>query len=59
MQVDSADWVHLHPEGFFDASPEAMDVLASGYYADEFASLKDKYWVPGLWEKVMKGKRIP
>ncbi|MCF8434805.1 MAG: caspase family protein [Crocinitomicaceae bacterium] len=54
-------WVHLHPSGLFDASPEAMELMywTKGLEVIEFAQLKDRYWVPGLWEKVMKGEALP
>jgi WD40 repeat protein len=54
-------WLHLHPSGLFDASPEAMELMywTKGLEVIEFAQLKDRYWVPGLWEKVMKGEALP
>lgn len=54
-------WLHLHPSGLFDASPEAMELMywTKGLEVIEFAQLKDRYWVPGLWEKVMKGESLP
>ena len=54
-------WVHLHPSGLFDASPEAMELMywTKGLEVIEFAQLKDRYWLPGLWEKVMKGEPLP
>ena len=58
---DPNKWVHLHPSGLFDASPEAMELMywTKGLEVIEFAQLKDRYWVPGLWEKVMKGEPLP
>lgn len=58
---DPKKWVHLHPSGLFDASPEAMELMywTKGLEVIEFAQLKDRYWVPGLWEKVMKGETLP
>ncbi|MFN5910211.1 MAG: caspase domain-containing protein, partial [Bacteroidota bacterium] len=54
-------WVHIHPSGLFDASPQAMELMywTKGLEVIEFAQLKDRYWVPGLWEKVMKGEPLP
>ncbi len=54
-------WVHIHPSGFFDASPEAMELMywTKGLEIIEFSQLKDRYWLPGLWEKVMKGEKLP
>ncbi|MDA9206945.1 caspase family protein [Crocinitomicaceae bacterium] len=58
---DPNKWVHLHPSGLFDASPEAMKLM---YWVKdceiiEFSQLKDRYWLPGLWGKVMSGKELP
>ena len=54
-------WVHLTPDGFFDASPEAMDLMywTKGLEIIEFSQLKDRFWIPGLWEKVMKNEQLP
>jgi len=54
------DWVTVHPSGLFDASPGAMEHL---YFVQdeeiiELDSLKDKYYEPGLWEKVMSGEPL-
>lgn len=58
---DANKWVHLTPGGFFDASPEAMELMywVKGVEIIEFSQLKDRYWIPGLWEKVMKGETLP
>ncbi|MFD0797191.1 caspase family protein [Maribacter chungangensis] len=58
---DPNKWVHLHPSGLFDASPEAMELMywTKGLEVIEFSQLKDRYWLPGLWEKVMKGEKLP
>ena len=53
--------MHLHPSGLFDASPEAIKLM---YWVKdceiiEFSQLKDRYWLPGLWGKVMSGKELP
>ena len=54
-------WVHIHPSGYFDASPEAMELMywTKGLDIIEFSQLKDRYWLPGLWEKVMNGEELP
>jgi len=54
-------WVHLHDSSLFDASPEAMEMMywTKGLEVIEFSQLKDRYWLPGLWEKVMKRKKLP
>ena len=58
---DPNKWVHIHPSGLFDASTEAMDMMywTKGLEVIEFSQLKDRYWLPGLWEKVMSGKELP
>ena len=58
---DPNKWVHIHPSGLFDASSEAMDMMywTKGLEVIEFSQLKDRYWLPGLWEKVMSGKELP
>ncbi|WP_460218573.1 WD40 domain-containing protein [Psychroserpens sp. MEBiC05023] len=57
-------WVHLHPSGLFDASPEAMKLMywTKGLDIIEFEQIKEFYWEPGLWEKVMNNlplKEVP
>lgn len=61
FDTDPNKWVHLHSSGLFDASPEAMELMywTKGLEVIEFAQLKDRYWLPGLWEKVMKGEALP
>ncbi|MDC0105954.1 caspase family protein, partial [Bacteroidia bacterium] len=58
---DPNKWIDLHPSGLFDASPEAMDMMywTKGLEVIEFSQLKDRYWLPGLWEKVISGKPLP
>jgi WD40 repeat protein len=58
--IGSNDWVVLHPSGLFDTSPGAMEHL---YFVQdeeiiELDSLKDKYYEPGLWEKIMSGEPL-
>ena len=54
------DWALIHPSGLFDATPGAMEKMyyVQGLDIIEFEQLKDKYWEPGLYEKVMKGERL-
>ncbi|MFN5910226.1 MAG: hypothetical protein ACK45H_02725, partial [Bacteroidota bacterium] len=51
FESDPNKWVHIHPSGLFDASPQAMELMywTKGLEVIEFAQLKDRYWVPGLW----------
>ncbi|MGJ8685129.1 MAG: caspase family protein [Nonlabens sp.] len=57
---DPNKWVHLHPSGLFDASPEAMELMywTKGLEVIEFSQLKEKYYMPGLWEKVLKDEYL-
>lgn len=61
LDNDPKKWVHLHPSGLFDASPEAMKLMywTKGLEVIDFSQLKDRYWLPGLWGKVMKGEKLP
>jgi WD40 repeat protein len=61
VAIDSADWVVLHPSGLFDASPGALEKM---YYVqgDEIISLsqlKERFFEPGLWAKVMGYNKDP
>lgn len=58
---DPNKWVHIYPSGLFDASPEAMELMywTKGLEVIEFEQLKDRYWVPGLWKKVMNNEPLP
>tara|TARA_R110002050_G_scaffold123183_2_gene241829 strand:- start:269 stop:3700 length:3432 start_codon:yes stop_codon:yes gene_type:complete len=57
---DPKKWVHIHPSGLFDASAEAMEMMywTKGLEVIDFSQLKEKYYMPGLWEKVMKGEYL-
>lgn len=61
LDRDTSKWVHLHPSGLFDASPEAMEMLywTKGLEVIDFDNWKDRYWKPGLWEKVITGEFKP
>lgn len=58
--IDSANWVVTHPSGLFDASPGAMDKLyfVQGLDIIDFNQLKERYYEPGLWKKVMAGEEL-
>lgn len=58
--IDSTDWCVIHPSGLFDATPGAMEKMyyIQGLDRIEFGQLKDKYWEPGLFEKVMTGEQL-
>ncbi len=60
VAVDSTDWVVTHPSGLFDASPGAMGKLyfVQGLDIIDFNQLKERYYEPGLWKKVMAGEEL-
>ncbi len=60
IRVDSADWVMTSPSGLFDASPGAMDKLyfVQGFDVIEFSQLKERYYEPGLWKKIITGESL-
>ncbi|WP_136464910.1 caspase family protein [Flagellimonas onchidii] len=57
---DPNKWLHLHPGGLFDASPEAMKLMYYTYGLEvlEFQQLKELYWEPDLWPKVMNNEPL-
>lgn len=56
FDIGEKDWVVTHPSGLFDASEGAMSQLyfVQGLDMIEFGQLKDRYYEPGLWKKVMR-----
>ena len=58
---DPNKWVHIHPSGLFDASESAMEMMywIKGEEIIDFSQLKDRYWLPGLWQKVMLNQSLP
>ena len=59
INIDDEDWIALTPEGLFDASPGAMNLMHYiVYYEDtyeviELEQLKARYYEPGLLQKVL------
>lgn len=55
MAIDSTDNIIMHTSGLFDASPAAMKQMF--WMADnnviELEQVKERYWEPGLWEKII------
>jgi hypothetical protein len=55
----TADWVVINPDGFFDASPGAIDELYFTLFDNnlweviELEQLKERYYEPGLLSKVL------
>jgi hypothetical protein len=58
--LDSVNWAVTTPNGLFDASPGAMEKMyfVQGLEIIEFKQLKDIYYEPGLWKKVMEGEKL-
>ena len=58
---DPKKWVHIHSSGLFDASPEAMEMMywVKGFEVIEFSQLKDRYWLPDLWKKILLSETLP
>lgn len=52
--------VTLHPSGLFDATEEAMELMywIRGTETIGFEQLRDRFWEPGLWQKVMRGETL-
>ncbi|MFY0644615.1 MAG: caspase family protein [Bacteroidia bacterium] len=59
--LEDGGWVHLASNGFFDASPGAMEKMywLQGKDVIDFDQLKHRYWIPGLAEKIMNGEALP
>ena len=55
VPLDSSDWAVTTPEGLFDASPGAMNRMyyVQGLEVIDLAQLKDRYYEPGLFARVM------
>ncbi|MCB9080250.1 MAG: hypothetical protein H6555_00895 [Lewinellaceae bacterium] len=61
VALDSVDWVALAPNGQFDASPGAMDLmyyLVGGEVVD-LDQLKERYYEPGLLAKLLNNLNEP
>ena len=60
MKVGRSDWIVLGPDGLFDASPGAMELMyyvvpygKDEYEVIELEQLKTRYYEPGLLQKVL------
>lgn len=60
LTLNNTDWVITHPSGLFDASPGAMEKMywIQDMQTIDFSQLKDRYYEPGLWEKIMKDESL-
>jgi WD40 repeat protein len=55
IAVDSTDWVVVSPTGLFDATPGAMQLMyyVRGLDVIDLGQLKERYYEPNLWSKLM------
>jgi WD40 repeat protein len=55
--LQNDETVTLAPNGLFDATSGAMSLMywIKGDEIIDFEQLKDRYWEPGLWHKIMDG----
>ena len=53
--IAHSDWAVMHPSGLFDASHGAMDKMyyLVGQEVIELEQLKERYYEPGLYQKVL------
>jgi len=53
--VDSIDWLLVTPQGLFDATPGGMDYIqfVQGMEIIGLNQLKERYWEPGLMQKLL------
>lgn len=60
MLVDSNDFACFHPSGLYDVTPGAADFIyyANGLEVIENNKVKEKYFEPALWDKIMKGEKL-
>lgn len=60
VAIDNTDWAVMHPSGLFDASTGAMEKMywVKAGEVINLKQLKDRYWQPGLWSKIIEGKPL-
>jgi len=58
--IDGKETVTITENGLFDATSGAMEKMyfVQGLDIIEFSQLKDRYWEPDLWKKVMAGEEL-
>mgnify|MGYP000382494269 CR=1 FL=1 len=65
IHIDENDWAVTTPQGFFDASPNAMALMHYEVFKDdtyeviELEQMKARYHVPGLLAKLYAGASLP
>ncbi|MBK8555850.1 MAG: WD40 repeat domain-containing protein [Lewinellaceae bacterium] len=60
ISIGNKDWMVMTPDGLFDASPAAMKMLylVKGLEIIELDQIKQRYYMPGLLQKVFSPERI-
>ncbi len=60
MQINRNDWLVTTPNGHFDGSKSALQLVnyVSGMEVVAIESLFDKYYTPGLAKRIMSGDKI-
>jgi len=59
-QISPTDWIAIHPSGLFDMSANAANSLyfINGINIVAFSVYKNKYYEPGLLQKMLNGERV-
>jgi WD40 repeat protein len=60
IQLDANNKIEMTSTGLFDSSPGALDKLyfVQGLDIIQLNQLKDRYYEPGIWKKVMNGEPL-
>ena len=58
--LDKENWVVYTPDGYFDATPNAKEFIGWSVGMQTYPAEKywDQYYRPGLFAKVIEGKKI-
>ena len=58
VQIDRSEWIATSPGGFFDGSSKALSLVnyVSGIESIKVSSLFDKYYSPGLIQRIQEGE---
>jgi len=61
VTLDESDWAVITPDGLFDASPGAQQLMhwMVGNEPVELEQLKARYYEPGLLTKILSGRPLP
>lgn len=58
--IDSANYIVLHPDGYFDGTPDAIEKLyfVQGLEIIPIEAYYEQFYRPNLWERIMNGEEI-